>query len=55
MHRADMSQEGNGRGIARVESKGRRVGEKNHKQSTATAIVVHLQQGLHIWEETACG
>lgn len=55
MHPADRSWAGAGRGIARVECKGRYVGEKNHKHSPATGTMVHLQEGLHIWEETACG
>lgn len=55
MHPADTSQAGATRSIARVKCKSWYVGEKNHKHSPATVIMVHLQEGLHIWEETACG
>lgn len=55
VHPADTSQAGATRSIARAECKSWYVGKKNHKPSPATVIMVHLQEGLHIWEETACG
>jgi len=54
MHPAEKSRAEAGRGIARIECKGCCIGKKNHKHSPATGIMVHLQEGLHIWEEIAC-
>lgn len=55
MHPAEKLRAAAGRHIARVECKGWYAGKKNHNYSPATGIMVHLQEGLHIWEETACG